>query len=86
LIFIKKYDIIYIESERKEMINMTREAALAVTKALENIDGFEAMMESIDAAVRDAEEWCNISPDFKLELENLMQSELMRLKSVLEEM
>jgi hypothetical protein len=86
LIFIKKYDIIYIESERKEMINMTRETALAVTKALENIDGFEAMVESIDAAVRDAEEWCNISPDFKLELENLMQSELMRLKSVLEEM
>ena len=68
------------------MIDMTRETALAAAKALDNIDGFEAMMESIDAAVRDAEEWCNISPDFKLELENLMQSELMRLKSVLEEM
>ena len=68
------------------MISMTRETALAAAKALDNIDCFEAMMESIDAAVRNAEEWYDISPDFKLELENLMQSELMRLKSVLEEM
>lgn len=65
---------------------MTREKALDVSKALDAIDNFEAFMEEIDKAVVNAEDFALLSPDFKLELENLMQAELMRLKTILEEM
>ena len=65
---------------------MTREKAVAVGRALDAIDAFEAFMEQIDRAVIDTEDWVLLSPDFKLELDNLMQAELMRLKSILEEM
>ena len=65
---------------------MTREKALDVSKALDAIDNFEAFMEEVDKVVVNAEDFAPLSPDFKLELENLMQAELMRLKVVLEEM
>lgn len=65
---------------------MTREKALAVARALDNIDGFESLMDSVEAAVRDAEDFCIISADFKEKLGNLMDSELRRLQKVLEDM
>lgn len=65
---------------------MTREKALAASKALDAIDNFEAFMEEVDKVVVNAEDFAPFSPDFKLELENLMQAELMRLKAILEEM
>ena len=65
---------------------MTREKALKASRALDAIDGFEAFMDEIDKAVLVAEAFAELSPDFKLELDNLLQAELLRLKNVLEEM
>ena len=65
---------------------MTRDKALAVARALDNIDGFESMMDVIEAAVRDAEDFCVISAEFKDKLGNLMVNELQRLQKVLEDM
>ena len=65
---------------------MTREKALEASRALDAIDGFEAFKDEIDKAVLLAEDFAELSPDFKLELDNLLQAELLRLKTVLEEM
>ena len=65
---------------------MTREKALEASRALDAIDGFESFMDEIDKAVLLAEDFAELSPDFKLELDNLLQAELLRLKNVLEEM
>ena len=65
---------------------MTREKALEASRALDAIDGFESFMDEIDKAVLVAEDFAELSPDFKLELDNLLQAELLRLKNVLEEM
>ena len=65
---------------------MTREKALEASRALDAIDSFEAFMDEIDKAVLLAEDFAALSPDFKLELDNLLQAELLRLKNVLEEM
>ena len=65
---------------------MTREKALEASRALDAIDGFAAFMDEIDKAVLIAEDFAELSPDFKLELENLLRAELLRLKNVLEEM
>jgi hypothetical protein len=65
---------------------MTREKALEASKALDNIDGFEFLMEKIDQAIAETEDYIFLSQDFKLELDNLLQAELLRLKNVLEEM
>lgn len=65
---------------------MTREKALEASRALDAIDGFEAFMDEITKAVLVAEDFAELSPDFKLELDNLLQAELLRLKNVLEEM
>ena len=65
---------------------MTREKALEASRALDAIDGFEAFMDEIDKAILVAEDFAELSPDFKLELENLLQAEFLRLKNVLEEM
>ena len=86
MIFIKKYDIIYIESERKEMIDMTREKALAASRALDAIDGFNVFMEEVDRAVISSEELALLSPEFKIALQNLLDAELDRLNKVLEDM
>ena len=65
---------------------MTRKKALEASRALDAIDGFEAFMDEIGKAVLLAEDFAELSPDFKLELDNLLQAELLRLKNVLEEM
>ena len=65
---------------------MTREKALEAARALDAIDGFEAFMDEIDKAVLVAEDFAELSPDFKLDFDNLLQAELLRLKNVLEEM
>ena len=65
---------------------MTREKALEASRALDAIDGFEAFMDEITKAILLAEDFAELSPDFKLELDNLLQAELLRLKNVLEEM
>ena len=63
---------------------MTREQALAASHAIDAVDGFEAFMDEVDQLVVTAEDFCQLSPDFKLELQNLSQAELLRLKSELE--
>ena len=65
---------------------MTREKALEVSRAVDAVDGFEAFMEEIDKIIIDTEDFTPLSPDFKLKLENLLQTEFLRLKTVLEEM
>lgn len=65
---------------------MTRERALEVARALDAIEAFEAFMDEIDAAIANAEDYGFFSPDFKLEMGNLMQAEYLRLKNELEEL
>ena len=65
---------------------MTREKALEASRALDAIDGFKAFMDEIGKAILLAEDFAELSLDFKLELDNLLQAELLRLKNVLEEL
>ena len=65
---------------------MTRGKAYEIARAVDNLDGFEACMDSIYAAVRDAEGCCEISDDFRKKLNELMEAELQRLKQILEDM
>ena len=65
---------------------MTREKALEVSIALDAIDGFEAFIDEIDKIVAKTEDSTILSSKFKIRLENLLQTELLRLKNVLEEL
>lgn len=65
---------------------MTREKALEVCSALGAIENFEEFAEEIDELIAKTEDFAPLFPDFKLKLECLLQSEHLRLKSVLEEM
>ena len=85
MIFIKKYDIIYIESERKEMISMTRDKANAIARALNDIDDFEIFMERIEHVFHHEVEG-NFSGFYYDELLPLMKKELRRREAVLEDM
>lgn len=65
---------------------MTREQALAASRALDAVDGFQAFMEEIDKAVIDAEDFALFNPDFKIALYKLMEDELARLNQELEDL
>ena len=65
---------------------MTREKALEVSIALDAIDGFEAFIDEIDKIVAKMEDSTILSSKFKIRLENLLQTELLRLKNILEEL
>ena len=65
---------------------MTREKALAASRALDAIDGFNIFMEEVDRAVMSSEELALLSPDFKIALQSLLDAELDRLNKVLEDM
>lgn len=65
---------------------MIRSKAYEIARAVDNLGGFEACMDSIYAAVRDAEGCCEISNNFQRALEELMDTELQRLKQILEDM
>ena len=65
---------------------MTRERALEIARALDAIEAFEAFMDEVDASIANAEDYGFFSPNFKLEMENLMQTEYLRLKNELEEL
>lgn len=65
---------------------MTREKALEASIALDAIDGFETFIDEINKAVVEVEDFIVLSSSFKLKLENLLQTELLRLKTVLEEL
>ena len=65
---------------------MTREKALAASKALDAIDSFYIFMEEVDRAIISAEELALLSPDFKFKLQNLLDDELAHLKKVLEDL
>ena len=65
---------------------MTREKALEVSRALDNIDGFETFMGEVDRAIINTEDFISLSSRFKQDLKMLMQVELLRLKKVLEEL
>lgn len=66
---------------------MTREKALAISKALYNIESFEDFRDNLNAFIEDLlEDNPNISPVFIKELNLLLQAELSRLNKVLDEM
>lgn len=65
---------------------MTREQALAASRALDAIDGFQAFMEEIDKAVADADDFSTLNPKFKMALYKLMEDELARLNQELEDL
>lgn len=62
---------------------MTREQALAASRALDAVDGFQAFMDEVDKAVKDAEDFALFNPEFKMALNELMENELARLNKVL---
>lgn len=65
---------------------MTREKALAASKALDAIDGFHIFMEEIDRAIESAEELALLAPEFKIQLQNLLDNELANLEKTLEDL
>jgi hypothetical protein len=62
---------------------MTREQALKASKALDDIDGFEALMSMIERDINEAADMCDIN-EFSQILLDLMDTELERRKKVLE--
>lgn len=62
---------------------MTREQALKASNALDDIDGFEALMSMIGRDINEASDMCDIS-EFSQILLDLMDAELERRKKVLE--
>ena len=62
---------------------MTREQALKASNALDDIDGFEALMSMIERDINEAADMCDIS-EFSQVLLDLMDAELERRKKVLE--
>lgn len=62
---------------------MTRTKALEASRALDAIDGFQAFMDEVDKAVKDAEDFALFNPEFKNALNELMETELARLNKVL---
>lgn len=62
---------------------MTRTKALEASRALDAIDGFQAFMDDVDAAVKNAEDFALLNPAFKAALTELMEDELARLNKVL---
>ena len=65
---------------------MTREQALAASRALDAVDGFQAFMDEVDKAVKDAEDFALFNPEFKMALNKLMEDELARLNQELEDL
>ena len=66
---------------------MTREKALAISKALYNIESFEDFRDNLNTFIADLlEDNSNISPVFIKELNLLLQTELIRLNKILDEM
>ena len=63
---------------------MTREKALAASKALDAIEGFHIFMEEVDRAIISAEELALLSPEFKFKLQDLLDEELVYLEKALE--
>lgn len=64
---------------------MTREQAFKISKALDDVDSFEVVMDIIESAIIQAEDVADIQ-DFKAELRLMMLKEYERRKKVLEEM
>lgn len=65
---------------------MTREKALAASRALDAVDGFQAFMEEIDKAVAEADDFSTLNPEFKMALNKLLEDELARLNQELEDL
>lgn len=57
---------------------MTRELAMQVSKAIEDIEGFETFMDEVDRALGEAMDFCDIPGDFVIVLDNLLKDELQR--------
>ena len=65
---------------------MTREKALAASRALDAVDGFQAFMDEVDKAVKEAEDFALFNPEFKMALNKLLEDELARLNQELEDL
>lgn len=57
---------------------MTKEFAVQVSRAVEDIEGFESFMEEVDKALGEAMDWCDMPADFIDALDNLLKNELKR--------
>lgn len=64
---------------------MTREQAFKISKALDDVDSFEVVIDIMESAIIQAEDVTDIQ-DFKAELRLIMLKEYERRKKVLEEM
>lgn len=63
---------------------MTRELAIEASRRLNDIEDFECFMNEIDGTIKDFESF--IDPAFLENLTNLMECELERLKTQLDEL
>jgi hypothetical protein len=68
------------------MINMTRENAIKIAKALEDIENFEHFCEEIDSTLIRSEVCANVVTFYQTEISPALNRELARRKKVLEEM
>ena len=65
---------------------MTREKALAASRALDAIEGFQSFKDEIDRAIENAEDLAPLSIEFVQALDALLREEEKRLEKVLEDM
>jgi hypothetical protein len=68
------------------MINMTREDATKVMRALEDIENFEHFCEEIDTTLMRSEAYISVLDFYQREISPALNRELTRRKKVLEEM
>ena len=65
---------------------MTREKALAASRALDAIEGFQTFKDEIDRAIENTEDIAPLSIEFVQALDALLRKEEKRLEKVLEDM
>ena len=65
---------------------MTREKALAASRALDAINSLQAFKDEIDKAIENAEDLAPLSIEFVQALNTLLRKEEQRLEKVLEDM
>jgi hypothetical protein len=67
---------------RKEWINMTREKAIAASRAVDAIDSFQMFMEEVDKLMDESDIY-TIDSAFRNKFTEMMETELARLNKVL---
>lgn len=65
---------------------MTRDKAFIISRALDDIDGFQFFAEEVEKLICDSEEYLILNPDFVEAIKNLLDVEQKRLEKILEDL